>query len=195
MGFCAFDKWQLLIMELERCNHASMVKYYDNHISVHFVLPGHGLLTVEQTVPMTNHFRDFAPMRRSIRRCTFSPCRKIEISKASKAANLSANFWSQKLAQTYYQCLKFDVFVSFNPLIPPPCSSPTKDMCHGAISSDMIRIQPQLDQNHGMLEGPVHTRDWEPVTSTPPTLSLVEKVEPVQVRSTLRSRDQQSMWM
>ena len=58
---CALDKLQLLIMELERCNQTSTVKYYDNQVSVHFVLPGHGLLTVEQAVPITNHFRDFAP--------------------------------------------------------------------------------------------------------------------------------------
>ena len=43
--------------------------------------------------------------------------------------------------------------------------------------------------------GPLHPRDWEPVTITLQALSLVEKVEPVQVRFTLRSRDQQSMWM
>ena len=43
--------------------------------------------------------------------------------------------------------------------------------------------------------GPLHTRDWEPVTSTLQALSLVEKAEPVQVRFTLRLRDQRSMWM
>ena len=43
--------------------------------------------------------------------------------------------------------------------------------------------------------GPLHTRDWEPVTITLQALSLVEEVEPVQVCSTLRLRDQQSMWI
>ena len=43
--------------------------------------------------------------------------------------------------------------------------------------------------------GPLHTWDWEPVTITLQALSLVEKVEPVQVRFTLRLRDQHSMWM
>ena len=43
--------------------------------------------------------------------------------------------------------------------------------------------------------GPLHTRDWEPVTSIFQALSLVGKVELVQVRFTLRSRDRQSMWM
>ena len=43
--------------------------------------------------------------------------------------------------------------------------------------------------------GPLHTRYWEPMTSTLQVLSLVEKAEPIQVRFTLRSRDQQSMWM
>ena len=40
-----------------------------------------------------------------------------------------------------------------------------------------------------------HKRDWEPVTGTLQALSLVEKAEPVQVRFTLRLRDQRSMWM
>jgi hypothetical protein len=43
--------------------------------------------------------------------------------------------------------------------------------------------------------GPLHTRDWVPVTITLQALSLVEKVELVQVRFTLRSRDKHSMWM
>ena len=43
--------------------------------------------------------------------------------------------------------------------------------------------------------GPLYTRDWEPVTITLQVLSLVEKVELVQVRFTLRFRDQQSLWM
>ena len=42
---------------------------------------------------------------------------------------------------------------------------------------------------------PLHTRDWEPVTITLQTLSLVEKAEPVQVCFTLWLRDQRSMWM
>ena len=36
---------------------------------------------------------------------------------------------------------------------------------------------------------------WEPVTITLQVFSLVEKAEPVQVRFTLRSRDQLNMWM
>ena len=43
--------------------------------------------------------------------------------------------------------------------------------------------------------GPLHTRDWEPMTITLQALSLVEKAEPVQVHFTLRLRDQRSMWM
>jgi hypothetical protein len=43
--------------------------------------------------------------------------------------------------------------------------------------------------------GPIHTRDWEPVTLTLQALSLVEKAEPVQVRFTQRLRDRRSMWM
>jgi hypothetical protein len=41
----------------------------------------------------------------------------------------------------------------------------------------------------------VALRDWEPVTITIQTLSLVGKAELVQVRFTLRSRDRQSLWM
>ena len=43
--------------------------------------------------------------------------------------------------------------------------------------------------------GPLHTRDWEPVTIALQALSLVEKAALVQVRFTLCLRDQQSMWM
>ena len=42
---------------------------------------------------------------------------------------------------------------------------------------------------------PLHTRDWGHVTITLQTLSLLEKVEPVQVRFTLCLRDQRSMWL
>ena len=46
-----------------------------------------------------------------------------------------------------------------------------------------------------LAEGPLHTRDREPMTTTLQALSLVEKAEPVQVRLTLRLRDWRSMWM
>ena len=45
------------------------------------------------------------------------------------------------------------------------------------------------------LLGPLHTREWEPVSSTLQALSLLEKAELVQVRFTLCLTDQQSMWM
>jgi hypothetical protein len=48
--------------------------------------------------------------------------------------------------------------------------------------------------NDVMLSGPLHTQEWEPMTITLQALSLVEKVDPVQVRFTLHLRDQQSMW-
>ena len=51
-------------------------------------------------------------------------------------------------------------------------------------------LQTQIDSL-----GPLHTRDWEPMTITLHALSLVEKAEPVQVRFTLRLRDQRNMWM
>jgi hypothetical protein len=44
-------------------------------------------------------------------------------------------------------------------------------------------------------KAPLHTWDWEPVTESLQELSLVEKAEPVQVRFTLRLRDQWSTWM
>ena len=51
-----------------------------------------------------------------------------------------------------------------------------------------------LTYNHTCL-GPLHTRDWEPVTVSLRALSLVENAEPVQVCFTLRLRDQRSKWM
>ena len=53
------------------------------------------------------------------------------------------------------------------------------------------RLQPFRESD----QGPLHTWDWEPVTFTLQALSLVEKAKPVQVRFTLRLRDQRSMWM
>ena len=46
---------------------------------------------------------------------------------------------------------------------------------------------------NGTYLGPLHMRDWEPITLQ--ALSLVEKVEPVQVHFTLHLRDQRSTWM
>ena len=46
-----------------------------------------------------------------------------------------------------------------------------------------------------MVSGPLHTRDWEPVTITFQALSLVEMAELVQAHLTLRLRDPCSMWM
>ena len=43
--------------------------------------------------------------------------------------------------------------------------------------------------------GPLHTRNWEPVTITHQALSLVENAKAIQVHFTLRLRDQWSMWM
>ena len=43
--------------------------------------------------------------------------------------------------------------------------------------------------------GPIHSWDWEPVTITLRAHSLVEKVEPVKVRFTLRLTYQRSVWM
>ena len=43
--------------------------------------------------------------------------------------------------------------------------------------------------------GPLHTQNQEPVTIAIQSLSLVEKVESVQVRFTLHLRDQRSTWM
>jgi hypothetical protein len=54
--------------------------------------------------------------------------------------------------------------------------------------------QVQLSANLGQ-SGLLHTRDWEPVTSTFQALSSVEKAELVEVRFTLRLRDQRSMWL
>jgi hypothetical protein len=58
-------------------------------------------------------------------------------------------------------------------------------------------LKDRVPYNMQMLMGygPLHTRDWGPVTIILQALSLVEKPEPVQVRFTLRLRDQRSMWM
>ena len=48
--------------------------------------------------------------------------------------------------------------------------------------------------NSGILR-PLHTWEWEPVTITLQTLSLVEKADAVQVRFILNLRDQWSKWM
>ena len=50
-------------------------------------------------------------------------------------------------------------------------------------------------QEESLNLGPLHTREWEPVSITLQALSLADKVEVVQVRFTLRLRDQWSMWM
>ena len=44
-------------------------------------------------------------------------------------------------------------------------------------------------------QGPLHRRDWEPVTVTLQALSLVENAEPFQVHFTLCLTDQHGMWM
>ena len=43
-------------------------------------------------------------------------------------------------------------------------------------------------------KGPLHTRDWGPVTIKLQAFLLVEKAEPVQVHFTLHLRGQRSMW-
>jgi hypothetical protein len=48
--------------------------------------------------------------------------------------------------------------------------------------------------SHSDVWGPLHTQDWELLTITLHALLLVEKAESVQVRFTLRLRDQWSMW-
>jgi hypothetical protein len=45
------------------------------------------------------------------------------------------------------------------------------------------------------VSGPLCTQDWKPMTIPLQVLSLVKKAEPVQVRFTLRLRDQRSMCM
>jgi hypothetical protein len=47
------------------------------------------------------------------------------------------------------------------------------------------RFGPSANQNSGKGLGPLHRRDWEPVSITLQALSLAEKVDPVQVRFTL----------
>jgi hypothetical protein len=63
----------------------------------------------------------------------------------------------------------------------------TKSMCMGGFGHG--------DGYGTQCRALLHTRDWEPVTMTLWALSLVEKAELVQVRFTLRLRDQRSMWI
>ena len=57
------------------------------------------------------------------------------------------------------------------------------------------RIKPTYTLSMHLNLGPLHTRDWVPVTIALRALLLVEKMEPVQVHSTLCSRDQLNMWV
>ena len=61
---------------------------------------------------------------------------------------------------------------------PTSCSLPFGELCGSFRSPAKLRA--------------LHTLDWGPVTIALQVLSLVEKVEPVQVRFTLRLRDQHS---
>ena len=54
-----------------------------------------------------------------------------------------------------------------------------------------IKSVPTLEKKQG-LRATADTQDWGPVTIALQALSLVEKAEPVQVRLTLRLRDQLS---
>jgi hypothetical protein len=58
-------------------------------------------------------------------------------------------------------------------------------------NSKTLQIVGQKEHNKDNLRATSHTRLRAPLQA----LSLVEKAEPVQVRCTLRSRDQRSMWM
>ena len=51
------------------------------------------------------------------------------------------DFSSQKLVQTYYQCLDYYHNRSFKPLIPPHFNTQNHDMCHGTIDFDLIEIR------------------------------------------------------
>ena len=62
----------------------------------------------------------------------------------------------------------------------------------------IFQLEPSQYQSPKIVQlmlvlGPLHTQVGEPMTITLQALSLVGKVEPVQVRFTLCLRDQQSM--
>ena len=51
-------------------------------------------------------------------------------------------FSNQKLAWTYYQCLEYAITAHFNySFIPSHISTQNKDMCHGIVGFNMIKIQ------------------------------------------------------
>ena len=54
------------------------------------------------------------------------------------------NFWSQKLARTYYQCLEYVMAVHVNCSFLLTLALKNWDMCHGIIGSGLIKIQPNL---------------------------------------------------
>ena len=74
-------------------------------------------------------------------------------------------------------------------LIHDNCNSP------GLISAEELTWGTLITTPWELSLGPLHTREWEPVTVALQELSLVEKAEPVQVHFTLRSRDQRSTCM
>ena len=92
--------------------------------------------------------------------------------------------WQPRIYGTKLQCLICAICLEKHPGLAPPAlpgsSAADKYLKHG--------VQPGL-------RGPLHTRDWEPVSITLQALSLVEKAGSIQVHVTLRLRDQRSIWM
>ena len=89
---------------------------------------------------------------------------------------------------TYYYGFIYELVAMIKVKHPPFTPTTEVGVC--------LSMSPSL--NYSILltnKGPLHTWDWEPVTIKLQALSLVEKAEVVQIRFTLRLRDQPSMWM
>ena len=61
------------------------------------------------------------------------------------------NFWSQKLAWTYYQCLEFAITAHFNNSFFLTLALWTRVCVHGNIGSSMIESQSQPNQNVSLI--------------------------------------------
>jgi hypothetical protein len=68
-------------------------------------------------------------------------------------------------------------------------------MCIRYVGLENMGCPDQVQGDSHEVLGPFHTRDRQPMTITLQVLSLVEKVEPVQVSFELCLRDQQSNWV
>ena len=61
------------------------------------------------------------------------------------------DFWSQKLAQTYYQYLESNIITHLNGPFLLTFSTQNQDMCYDIDGSGLIEIESQLDGDYSTL--------------------------------------------